>query len=160
MRYIDLIVVHCSATRPTLDIGAAEIRAMHLELGWPDIGYHTVIRRDGTLDAGRPMFKVGSHAKGYNRHSIGICLIGGVDQRGRPEANYTQDQYESLDGELVRAFTLYPHAQLAGHRDLSPDLNGDGVISPNEWVKQCPCFDVRAWWGKRIARTLAPLDLG
>lgn len=32
--------------------------------------------------------------------------------------------------------------RVVGHRDLSPDVNGNGVVEPEEWVKVCPCFDV------------------
>jgi hypothetical protein len=37
----------------------------------------------------------------------------------------------------------YPIVDVLGHRDASPDKNGDGVITKNEWVKSCPCFSVR-----------------
>ena len=36
----------------------------------------------------------------------------------------------------------YPGSRVCGHRDLSPDLNANGEIEPEEWIKQCPCFDV------------------
>jgi N-acetyl-anhydromuramyl-L-alanine amidase AmpD len=159
VRRIDLLVVHCSANQPSADIGVAEIRRMHQDLGKTDVGYHRVIRRNGRIEAGRPIEQVGAHARPYNRHSIGICLIGGIDARGRAENNFTPAQFEALDDELTHFFSLYPDAQLCGHRDLSPDLNGDGRITPNEWMKMCPCFDVREWWGQTVGRTLEPLAL-
>ena len=39
----------------------------------------------------------------------------------------------------------YPKATVLGHRDLSPDRDGDGIVEPHEWRKACPCFDARAW---------------
>jgi len=48
--------------------------------GWTDVGYHYVIKRDGTLEAGRPLDVIGSDVKGLNNVSWGICLIGGVDE--------------------------------------------------------------------------------
>ena len=35
----------------------------------------------------------------------------------------------------------YPDSWLYGHRDLSSDLNHNGEIEPEEWIKACPCFD-------------------
>lgn len=74
------IVVHCSATTPGMDIGAAEIRDWHVnENSWDDIGYHIVIRRDGTIEMGRQEGAQGAHAAGYNHDSFAICLVGGID---------------------------------------------------------------------------------
>jgi N-acetylmuramoyl-L-alanine amidase len=145
MRKITTLVIHCSATRPSLDIGAGTIDRWHKEMGWAGIGYHWVIRRNGLIEPGRPEERVGSHVRGHNAHSIGICLIGGVGADGKPEANFTPAQYESLAGLLKRLRVKYPGVRICGHRDLSPDLNGDGKITPNEWVKACPSFDVGVW---------------
>ncbi|MBP1594036.1 MAG: N-acetylmuramoyl-L-alanine amidase, partial [Bacteroidetes bacterium] len=44
---------------------------------------------------------------------------------------------------LVRTLLQdFPGCKVTGHRDLSPDLNGNGVIESHEWLKQCPCFNV------------------
>lgn len=66
MRKIDRIVIHCSASPDNRDIGAEEIRQWHKSQGWKDIGYHWVIRRDGTIEQGRKEFDIGSHVKGFN----------------------------------------------------------------------------------------------
>ena len=87
MRKIDRIVVHCSATTPTMDIGVGTIRGWHvLERGWSDVGYHFVITRDGEVQTGRPIERSGAHAKGFNKHSVGICYVGGLElqARGQP----------------------------------------------------------------------------
>ena len=86
MRQIDHIIVHCSYTPPSMDIGAETIREWHTlpkpkGRGWSDIGYHWVIRRNGTVEAGRSEERAGAHAKGYNQDSIGICLIGGKSEK-------------------------------------------------------------------------------
>lgn len=146
LKDVRLLVVHCSATRPTQDIGAKEIDAWHRQAGWLKIGYHFVIRRDGTVEKGRELNEVGSHVRGHNSNSIGICLVGGVDAQLKPEDNYTPAQKEQLL-DLLRQLTLmFPHAEIVGHRDLSPDRNKDGRVTPEEWLKACPSFDVRAWW--------------
>ncbi len=145
MRPIRKIVVHCSATRPTLDVGVADIRRWHQEQGWRDIGYHDVIRRSGAVEAGRPLGQPGAHTKGHNRDSIGICLVGGVGADGRPENNFTPAQFAALRSQIAMYRGVYGPLQVFGHRDLSPDKNGDGKIDSRDWVKACPSFDVRAW---------------
>lgn len=141
----DYIVVHCSATPSTMDIGKAEIDRWHRAQGWLMIGYHRVIRRDGTIEQGRADDAIGSHVKGYNSVSIGITMVGGVDAKGQPEDNFTSAQYAALAELLIELKGKYPKAQILGHRDFSPDKNKDGKITPNEFIKACPSFDVRDW---------------
>ena len=142
------IVIHCSATAPSQDIGAREINEWHTSPpnNWSMIGYHFVIRRDGTLEYGRPLTKQGAHTRGHNRQSWGICLVGGVDANGDPDDNYTVEQYRTLRTVVMMLKALRPTAEVLGHRDLSPDLDGDGVIEEHEWLKYCPCVDIREWW--------------
>lgn len=135
-RPIRHIVVHCSYTPPSRDVGAVEIRRWHVdERGWQDIGYHYVIRRDGTVEPGRPVEQPGAHARGYNGFSIGICLAGGMaeDDR-RPDCNFTRPQWAALQALVGRLAAAHPDAAVVGHRDLDPK-------------KACPTFDVGAWWG-------------
>lgn len=144
-RRTDYIVIHCSATPPSSDIGADEIDTWHKARGWSGIGYHAVIRRNGEIEFGRHPDDVGAHVRGQNARSIGICMVGGVDGGGMPESNFTPEQYESLDRSIKFYSLAYPLAKVVGHRDLSPDVNGDGVISEHEWMKACPSFDVAAF---------------
>lgn len=105
-------------------------------------GYHFYIRKNGDIKNTRPLEKPGAHALGYNAHSIGICYEGGLDVRYRPADTRTEWQKHSLR-VLIRTLLMdYPGCRVCGHRDLSPDRNGDGRISPEEWVKECPCFEV------------------
>jgi N-acetylmuramoyl-L-alanine amidase len=76
MRQVNRIIVHCSATADDLDVDAYTIRKWHLDRGWNDIGYHYVIRRDGTIEEGRPEGVPGAHTKGFNHDSIGVCWVG------------------------------------------------------------------------------------
>jgi hypothetical protein len=145
-RIINLIVVHCSATSPDLDIGVNEIDEWHKARGWSGIGYNNIIRRNGILEHGRDLADIPAHAYGYNRNSIGICLIGGVDNDGNAEDNFTPQQKDALRAYLNTMLDIFPEAKLLGHRDLSPDINGDGIIEKWEWKKECPCFDVREWY--------------
>lgn len=150
MRPITLLVVHCSATPANRDIGAAEIRAMHKQRGFADIGYHHVIRRDGRIEPGRAEHVAGAHVQGHNRFSIGICLVGGVKPDMTAETNFTEAQYCALSQLLKDLSARFPGARVCGHRDLSPDRNGDGKVTPGEWVKACPTFDVPAWWAAEL----------
>ena len=140
-----LIVLHVTATPPTMDIGAAEVDRMHRARGFNGIGYHYVIRRDGKVEAGRPVDQIGAHVAGWNSVSVGISLVGGVDARGRAEDNRTEAQMASLVPLFQKLLGKYPDAKICGHRDLSPDGDGDGVIEPQEWIKECPCFDAIPW---------------
>jgi len=146
IKHVDFLVVHCSATPAARDIGAREIDQMHRQRGFRCIGYHYVIRRDGTVEKGRPDNEPGAHVEGFNSRSLGICLIGGVKVDGKTgENNFTPEQFKALKHLLDSLKFAYPAATILGHRDLSPDKNRDGKVSPNEWLKECPCFDVGEW---------------
>ena len=138
LKTVDFLVVHCAATPETMDIGVEEIRQWHRQRGWLDVGYHKIIRRDGTIEDGRALDVPGAHARGFNNRSLGICLIGGVESdKKTPEANYTHDQWNALESLLHDLQGMYPDAEILGHRDL-PHVN-----------KACPSFDVKEWWATR-----------
>lgn len=132
MREVTTLIVHCSATKPDMDIGADEIRDWHVnDNGWSDIGYHWVIRRGGTIDVGRDEEIQGAHARGHNADSIGVCMVGGINDAGDPDCNFTADQWAALEAVVRSALDQYGDLQIIGHRDVS--------------TKDCPCFDVGAW---------------
>lgn len=143
---VKFIVIHCSATSPALDVGAEEISEWHRARGFLRIGYHFVVRRDGSIERGRPLNTQGAHASGFNDKSIGICWVGGVDTKGAVQDNRTPAQRLALARLVAAMARQFPDAEVVGHRDLTPDRNRDGVVSPNEWLKGCPSFDVRKWW--------------
>jgi len=140
MREISLIIIHCSATPPTMDIGADEIRKWHTGKGWSDIGYHYVIRRDGVCEDGRAEKRAGAHVKGFNSNSIGVCMIGGVDAEGNSESNFTAIQWDVLEPLICILSERYPDARITGHND--PEFNSG---------KDCPCFNVAEWWANEIS---------
>lgn len=132
MRLINEIIVHCSYTKPKMNIGADWLRKLHTEQnGWLDIGYHFVIRRDGTFESGRPIEQPGAHCKGHNANSIGICMIGGMSDDNRPEDNFTKEQFNQLKQTIGFLKEFYHEiTKISGHRDYDKR-------------KACPCFDVR-----------------
>ena len=132
---IEMLVVHCSDTPNDKPIGAREIQEMHLSFGWDGIGYHQVIRRDGTREAGRPEYWQGAHVKGVNDRSLSVCLV------GRNE--FTEVQMNSLATLLFDWTARYPGARVLGHRDAT------------ETHKTCPNFDAAQWWEAYKAGKLA-----
>ena len=129
----DTIIIHCSATRAGQDITAADIDCWHRARGFWSIGYHYVIRLDGTIEPGRDVTLDGAHCMGWNQRSIGICYVGGLDKEGRPADTRTDAQRTALI-RLVKSLQLaFPNVkQVIGHRDTSPDLNGDGIVTAEE----------------------------
>lgn len=133
MRHIDTIIVHCSATPSTMDVGAEEIDTWHRNRGWRGIGYHYVIRRDGEIEDGRPLDEVGAHARGYNANSIGICYIGGVDENLDPQDNRTEEQKAAMFDLIASLQVVFGKCRVLGHCDL-PKV-----------TKACPSFNVKKW---------------
>ena len=130
MRTITLLVIHCSAVKPDQTSSAAQIdtwhrRDRHYKFG---IGYHYVVRRDGSIEPGRPEWMVGAHCKNHNAHSLGICYEGGLNARGDPADTRTLAQKLAMVQLLEVLHRRYPKALIAGHHDLNPQ-------------KACPCFD-------------------
>lgn len=101
------------------------------------IGYHYVLYRNGAVATGRAPEEIGAHVTGYNQKSLGLCLIG--------TNAYTPEQWLALKVLALALREKYPRARFVGHRDLSPDRNGNGIIEPSEWTKTCPGFDVADW---------------
>ena len=134
MRKINKIIIHCSATKPSMDIGVTEIRDWHVNgNSWGDVGYHHVIRRDGTLENGRAAEVAGAHCKNHNHDSIGICLVGGVreDDVKIAENNFTQAQFDQLEILVKWLMKEYKDIEIFAHSHFAE--------------KDCPCFDVNEW---------------
>ena len=130
MRTINELIIHCSATAEGKDFTAADIDRWHRAQGWSCIGYHFVIRLDGTVEPGRSIDKAGAHCSGHNANSLGICYIGGLAPDGKtPKDTRTPAQRLSLRNLITTLRHIYPGIALHGHRDYAN--------------KACPCFDVR-----------------
>ncbi len=136
MQTILWLVVHCSATPKTQNMTFAELRHQHMLRGEHDIGYHYVIERDGSIIPGRPHDMPGAHASGYNRHSLGICMIGGrKGKTNKTEDNFTVAQKAALLDLLTTLWcTPGQQPEVVGHGDL------DGV------THGCPGFNVKEFW--------------
>ena len=154
---ISRFIIHCSANGPNSQIGAYEIRKYHTlpvaagGRGFEDIGYHFVIKRDGTVEQGRKLEYQGAHCTGYNAGSIGICLVGGVDNSGRPDDNFTLIQREALAMMLRTLRKRWPNATIHGHNEFAnkacPVLNVQQFLDEHGIAKDpnAPAWDAKNW---------------
>ena len=132
MRNITMLVIHCAATPPSMDIGKAEIEKWHRAKGFFGCGYHYVIRRDGRVEKGRAEDVVGAHALNYNSTSLGICMVGGINEdKGFAESNFTDAQWDTLKELVMDIKQRYKGIKIIGHNEVS--------------TKACPCFNVQKW---------------
>lgn len=134
MRQINEIIIHCSATRPDQDITAKQIHQYHVTHNkWQGIGYHFLIRLDGTIEGGRPISMIGAHTSGHNQRSIGICYAGGivnVNGKTLPKDTRTPEQIRSMYCLVRTLLHCFPEInKISGHNEYAN--------------KACPCFDVK-----------------
>ena len=130
MRTINSIIIHCTATKPLAHINVNDVRRWHQQRGFNDIGYHYLVLVNGTVEVGRPLNETGAHCKGHNAHSIGVCYVGGLNDKGKPADTRTPAQRTALRHLLTTLKRQYPNAIIHGHRDFA--------------AKACPCFDATA----------------
>lgn len=129
MRTISLIIIHCSAVGPEQKSSVKDIDRWHRQRGWKNgCGYHYVVRRDGTIETGRPLEMVGAHCQNHNQHSIGVCYEGGLNAEGKPADTRTEAQKTAMRQLLERLHKQFPWALIVGHNVFNP-------------LKACPCFD-------------------
>ena len=139
MRPIDEIVMHCAATPKGRATTVADIDRWHRARGFRGIGYHYVVHLDGTVREGRPVARPGAHVKGRNRRTIGVCYIGGVDARGRPEDTRTPAQRKAIDKLLRRLLREHPTVTtISGHDQYA--------------AKACPSYDAAGEHAHLLAR--------
>lgn len=130
MRDINKIILHCSATKEGKDFDVNDIREWHIQQNFVDVGYHYVIKIDGTIQDGRNIRTIGAHCKGQNYGSIGICYIGGLDSNANGKDTRTKEQKESLYELIDELLIAY-------------DLTIDDVYCHYQFAKKlCPCFKI------------------
>ncbi len=131
MRPLNEIVIHCAATPEGKHFTAADIDSWHRQRGWSGIGYHYVVLLDGTVQAGRPLDRVGAHVEGHNVGTVGICYIGGMTADAKlPKDTRTAAQKAALMGlckDLIGKYRTI--RKVSGHNQYAD--------------KACPSFDVR-----------------
>lgn len=135
MRYINKIIVHCTDTPARRDVSIEDVRKWHtssppLGRGWRNVGYHYLVRLDGSVERGMPISSAGIHCKGHNAHSIAVCYVGGRDADGKTADTRTDAQRAALL-KLLATLTRMYRCKIYGHHDFNP-------------AKACPCFDAQA----------------
>ena len=144
VRFINDIIIHSTATPAGRPVTVQDIRRWHTlpppaGRGWKNIAYHYIILLDGTIERGRPISQPGTHCRGHNAHSIGVCYVGGTDGHGNPSDTRTAAQKSSMLQLITRLTSIY-HCPVHGHRDYTPT--------------DCPSFDVSAEYGGILAQIL------
>ena len=113
----DAIIIH-HVGNTNRDVSAAEIHRWHRNNGWSGIGYHFVIRKDGTIERGRPMDMLGAHCYEHNWHTVGVNLVGAFDDN-EPEPEQLAASAKLL-AALCRYYGLKPDEDtIKGHRDFN-----------------------------------------
>lgn len=149
MRRITRIFVHCTASWQ-ITTTEESLREEFRRKGWKKPGYHYVITPDGRIIQMLDETEVANGVYGYNQNSIHVAWIGGIAWDTRPGKSLndivavddrTLEQKQTLFDLLVKLKLKYRNAVIMGHRDISPDLNHNGVVDPWERIKECPCFD-------------------
>ena len=141
MRNIKYIAVHCTASSQH-----ATIKELLLEFkrkGWSKPGYHYIVDVSGKVFNTLSEDEVSNGVKGFNSNLINVAYIGGIDTKGKPVDNRTEEQKKSLLLLLKALKKKHPNAIIQGHRDFSPDTNKNGIVDPWERIKACPCFDAK-----------------
>ncbi len=145
MRTINKIVVHCSGGSQDATVEA--IKKYWKKIGWKRVGYHFIIDENGVETQLESIENLTNGVRNHNADSVHVCYIGGIEN-GKPKDTRTLAQKQKLRLRVNALKAMFPHAKVYGHRDLSPDKNGDGVVEQKEWVKACPCFDAVAEYSK------------
>lgn len=156
----DCIVLHCTATPEGQRHDVSSIIRMHRARKFTTIGFHYLIGLEGTIWPGRKLDDcIGAHVAGYNSTTLGVAYVGGLDRSGRPTDTRNAAQIAAML-KLCRGLLVeHPKARILAHHDLSPEKNHDGVITPNEWIKDCPCFSARTW-AREVGLPAAPGEPG
>lgn len=144
MRQITRIFVHCTASWQYTTTEKS-LREEFKAKGWKNPGYHYVVKPDGNIITMLSEGQVANGVKGYNSNSIHVAWIGGIkyndNKKIMPYDNRTDAQKMALFDLLTKLKLKYRSAIIMGHRDISPDVNHNGVVDPWERIKDCPCFD-------------------
>ena len=130
MRTINLIVIHCSASRVDRNFTEDDLEVCHRRRGFNGTGYHFYIRKNGDIKTTREIERIGAHAKGHNQNSTGICYEGGLDANDCIADTRPAAQKDAMFWLIINLHHRFPDIKvILGHRDLP------GV------QKACPCFD-------------------
>ena len=143
---IDALVLHHSVTNPALDPlqSLQSIYDSHRRQGWPGIGYHLLISRDGRIFLAGGAETVRAHVFGRNETSLGVCCIGDFtdatpDLRQLVAAGRLKRELDFALGGVIPAYT---------HRAYA--LPGQGTACPGNtqqlWMPLILHGRAEPWW--------------
>ena len=156
------MILHHAAAK---SCGAATIHQWHLNNGWSGIGYHFVVRKNGTIERGRPEKYVGAHAEGSNSDSIGICFEGDFMTETMSETQ--KNAGKELVTDLKKKYGIskvqkhsdvcstdcpgknFPFSEIAG----ATGSTGSGSSTTSSSSKAGK-LTVDGWWGPKTTRRL------
>ena len=130
MREIKYLVIHCTATSQLAKVESI-INYWKNNLGWSSPGYHALIEPSGKINRLQKDEFPTNGVAGYNKVSLHVSYIGGVNEKGRGLDNRTEAQKEAILGILKEWRAKYPNAIIQGHKDFP------GV------KKECPSFNAK-----------------
>lgn len=157
MRKINRIVIHFTGGWSSQSTDSI-LNYWKKDLGWKQVGYHKLISSNGVIEDLAPLSTITNGVKGYNSDSIHICYKGGLkeitkdgkyiygDTRTKQQENSIYQALEDVYKELKK-YQEVDHITIVGHRDMSADKDGNNIITKDEWVKECPGFDVIPTYG-------------
>lgn len=144
-RPITEVIAHWTASYTNQDWGSEKVHELHQQRGFSGIGYHYVIKRDGTLQRGRPLERRGAHSKayGHNNYSIGVSMAGGYNC---PSNTPSPNRYISADSLTTQSlatfewfmrcfYDVFPGGQTYGHNDTSDLGKVDPGFDCQEYVR-------------------------
>jgi N-acetylmuramoyl-L-alanine amidase len=128
-KHTNKIIIHYTETVEHQDFDIDDVREWHTLRGFSDIGYHFLIKLDGTVQFGRQIDLVGAHCHGQNYDSIGVCYVGGKCTDGTLADTRTPEQMKSLETTIAFIRSVYGYIPCFGHNDYSE--------------KVCPGYNVK-----------------
>lgn len=140
---IEHIGIHCTGTTQQASVNQI-INYWKNNLGWRNPGYHYIIDPLGKTTVLAQLDEIVNGIRGYNYNGVHISYIGGK----HGEDNRTEEQKQEMERivkNLITPVYLGPNVVIKGHRDYSPDKDGNGIITPDEFLKLCPSFSVSDW---------------
>lgn len=109
-----MIVIHHTVSCPD-ETTATDVHEWHLARGWAGIGYHFLVRSNGTVKRGRPQEMQGAHVRGRNEDTLGIAFAGNL-QQDMP----TDDHYQGAANLIAYLYKHhYGELPIRGHNDLA-----------------------------------------
>lgn len=137
---LQLLVLHCSATRQGMEVTAGQIVRFHTSKegrNWSRPGYSDIIELDGRLvnvwkydnDEFVTSWETSNGMLGaFNKNARHICYVGGCDLEGKTKDTRNEAQLATMEKYIKQTIANYPNIVVIGHHAIQ--------------LKGCPSFNV------------------